>query len=90
MRQIVSGTEEECEMSTRKCFLCGGQFQFGPQAYLGTEVKPWGIMVCNDCRASQRGGIVPALYPHLIEHLKARGVEPEYDDHGWVRWPMSN
>ncbi len=47
-------------------------------------------MVCNGCGASQRGGIVPAFYPHLIEHLEARGIAPDYDDHGWVRWPMSN
>jgi hypothetical protein len=40
------------------------------------EVQPWDITVCGGCHASQRGGIVPALYPHLIEHLKARDLAP--------------
>jgi hypothetical protein len=86
----VAGSKrvETDDMPMRKCFLCGRQFQFGPNAYLGSAVKAWDIMVCNDCHASQRGGIVPAIYPHLIEHLKARGIKPEYDDHGWIRWPL--
>ena len=67
---------------------CGNRFQFGPQTYLGMQVKAWDIMVCNDCHAAQRGGIVPALYPQLVEHLKARGIRPDYDDHRWIRWPL--
>jgi hypothetical protein len=51
-------------------------------------VKAWDIAVCGECYASQRGGIVPRVYPHLIEHLKGRGIEPEYDAHGWIRWPL--
>jgi hypothetical protein len=75
-------------MPTCKCFLCGKEFKFGPQTSEGMQVKAWDIMVCGDCHASQRGGIVPALYPHLIEHLTARGITPDYDDHGWIRWPL--
>ena len=73
-------------MPTHKCFLCRRPFQFGPQN--GMQVKAWKIWVCNDCHASQRGGIVPDLYPHLVEHLKAREITPDYDDHGWIRWPL--
>jgi hypothetical protein len=77
-------------MPMRTCFLCGRQFKFRPNVYLGSPVKAWDILVCNDCRASQRGGIVPAVYPQLVEHLKARNIKPEYDDHGWIRWPLSD
>lgn len=75
-------------MPTCTCFLCGSHFQFGPRVYLGKQVKAWEIMVCNDCHASQRGGIVPAIYPHLVKHLNARGIRPEYDAHGWICWPL--
>ena len=75
-------------MPTRKCFLCGGEFQSGPRAHLGRQVKAWDIAVCDECYASQRGGIVPHVHPRLVEHLKARGIEPEYDAHGWIRWPL--
>ena len=76
------------EMPTRKCFLCRRQFQFGPQTRAGMSVKAWDITVCNDCHSRQRGGIVPDLYPHLVEHLKTRGIAADYDDHGWIRWPL--
>ena len=77
-------------MPTHTCFLCGKQFQFGPRAYLGRRVEAWDIAICNDCHARTSGGIVPGIYPHLVEHLKARGITPEYDDHGWIRWPLAD
>jgi hypothetical protein len=48
------------------------------------QVKVWGIWVCNDCYAAQRGGIVSALHPNLVEHLKAKAITADYDDHGWI------
>ena len=75
-------------MPTDKCFLCERQFRLGRQAYRGMQVRAWDIWVCNDCHASQRGGIVPAIHPHLVEHLKAQGITPDHDDHGWIRWPL--
>jgi hypothetical protein len=48
-------------MPKRKCFLCGGQFQLVSQAHLGTQVKPWDIIVCDGRRASQRAGSWPSI-----------------------------
>jgi len=76
-------------MSTYKCFLCGGQFQFGPNAYLGKPVPAWDIMVCNNCHAWNRDGIVPETYPHLVEHLEARGTRPEKNAEGRILWPSN-
>lgn len=77
-------------MAMRECFLYGRKFQFEPNAYLGKRVKAWDVTVRNDCYAAQRGGIVPTVYPHLAEHLQARGVTLEYDEQGGIRWPLPN
>jgi hypothetical protein len=58
------------------CFLCRGSFQFGPHLYRGQPITPWGIMVCLTCFDGNHDGIVPATYPHLIAHLRDKGITP--------------
>jgi len=72
------------------CFLCKRPFQFGPHIYQGKPVKAWGgIMVCESCLEGNRDGIVPGTYPHLTEHLKARGTPIAFNTKGWIEWPKS-
>ena len=71
------------------CFLCQGS-QFGPHAYNGRWIRAWNIVVCNGCLDGNYDGIVPGTYPHLLDYLKARGIEPQYNDQGWIRWPLPN
>lgn len=72
------------------CFLCRRPFQFGPGLYAGKPIKPWDIMVCDSCSRGNHDGIVPATYPHLIEHLKSRGIAIAINSKGWIDWPRSN
>ena len=47
------------------------------------------IMVCNDCFATNRDGIVPETYPHLAVHLEVRRIQPEKISEGWILWPSN-
>lgn len=69
------------------CFLCKGKFAFGPHVYRGDKVNEWDIWVCSACRNANYDGIVPVVHPHLVEHLKARGIEPNLTAEGWICWP---
>jgi hypothetical protein len=69
------------------CFLCEREFQFGPHVYDGEPIPAWGINVCRTCRDSNWDGLVPALHPRLIEHLKAQGIEIDLNEKGWINWP---
>ena len=72
------------------CFLCRRQFQFGPHRYAGKPIKPWDVMVCETCLKGNWDGIVPTTYPHLVEHLKSRGMPVTLNANGWIDWPKSN
>jgi hypothetical protein len=76
-------------MPIYKCFLCEDEFQFGPHSYLGKPINAWGIMVCNECLAANRDGIVRETYPHLAAHLDALGLQPEKNAEGWILWPSN-
>src|ERR1700704_721238 len=60
-----------------QCFLCKRQFQFGAHVYEGDRVRDWDVMVCHRCRRANYEGIVPAVHPHLIAHLKRKGIKAE-------------
>ena len=70
------------------CFLCGRRFQFGFGRYDGRLIRRWNIMVCNPCWRENPDGIVPASVPHLIEHLKCKGIAVGYNKNGWIEWPQ--
>jgi hypothetical protein len=69
------------------CFLCKGKFAFGPHVYRGDKVHEWDIWVCHTCRRGNYDGIVPLRYPHLVAHLKERGIETRLTSEGWICWP---
>jgi hypothetical protein len=69
------------------CFLCKRQFQFGAHVYEGGRIRAWDIMVCHRCRRANHDGIVPALHPYLVTHLKTRGIEPRKNAKGLICWP---
>jgi hypothetical protein len=70
-----------------QCFLCKRQFQFGAHVYEGERVRDWDVMICHRCRRANYEGIVPAVYPHLIAHLRRKGIKAETNARGWLRWP---
>jgi len=76
-------------MPIYECFLCDGPFEFGQRTYRGKRVRAWDIMVCNDCLATNRDGIVPETYPHLAVHLEVRRIQPEKISEGWILWPSN-
>lgn len=75
-----------------ECFLVDSigehKFQFGPHAYNGRKINPWGgIMICDSCESANHDGIVLELYPKLEAHLKAIGVKPIMNESGWLQIP---
>ena len=70
-----------------QCFLCRRQFRFGADIYEGDRVRAWDIMVCHRCRRANHDGIVPALHPYLVTHLKTRGIEPRKNAKCLICWP---
>jgi hypothetical protein len=78
-------TEDKCVMLD--CFMCRRQFAFGPHTYQGDKVHEWDIWVCHACRQGNCDGIAPVVHPHLVEHLKARGIEARLNAKGWICWP---
>lgn len=77
------------ETITYDCFLCRRDFKFGHGSYNGKYIKPWDIMVCDGCFGGNWDGIVPSTYPHLITHLKNKGIEPRLNAKGWLPWPVN-
>jgi hypothetical protein len=45
------------------------------------------MMTCTSCYESNRDGIVPEVFPHVIPYLKSRGVEIKLNARGWINWP---
>lgn len=73
---------------TYDCFLCGRKFQFSKGRYDGLYIRAWEIMVCRACHAGNWDGIVPSTYPHLIKHLREKGVDTPLNGRGWIPWPQ--
>jgi hypothetical protein len=71
-----------------QCFLCKRPFRFGAHVYDGARIANWDIMVCHRCRRTNHDGIVPALHPDLIAHLKARGIEATINAARLICWPV--
>ena len=77
---------DEAFMQT--CFLCRHQFQEGMHVYEGRPVHAWGgVMVCNQCASSNWDGLVPSQYPHLVAHLKDKGLPVDLNANGFIRMP---
>ena len=70
-----------------RCLLCKRQFQYGADIYEGIRVRAWHVMVCNRCHRANHEGIVPAVYPELVGHLRLHGIQPTMNSKGWICWP---
>ncbi len=70
-----------------QCFLCKGQFQFGPGAYHGRWIREWKVSICDTCRRGNWDGIVPEVHPHLVDHLQAIAVDFNANENGWIDIP---
>jgi len=69
------------------CFLCRRAFAFGGGRYDGRPIQFWKMMVCDHCYDANHDGIVPATYPHLIEHFREIGIVPTLNIRGFIEWP---
>ena len=69
------------------CFLCHQPFEFGSHDYQGRRIPEWDMMTCTSCYESNRDGIVPEVFSHVIPYLKSRGVEIKLNARGWIDWP---
>lgn len=79
-------TLDEAFMQT--CFLCRRRFQHGMHVYDGRPIHAWGgVMVCTTCCDANWDGVVPSSYPHLIQHLRSIGVEPNLNEEGFIVMP---
>ena len=70
-----------------ECIICQNPFQFGPHAHHGRHIKSWQADICNNCEAGNHDGVPPNVRPHLVEHLKAIGVEVALNAKGWIDLP---
>ena len=70
------------------CFMCKRHVQVGPHRYEGRNVPAWGVFICDKCKSGNWDGIVPASYPHLIEHLKSKRIEIVLNAKGWLDIPQ--
>jgi hypothetical protein len=44
-------------------------------------------MVCDRCRRANHDGIVPAVHPDLVGHLRLLGIQPTRNAKGQISWP---
>jgi hypothetical protein len=70
-----------------QCFLYGQGFAYGPHRYDGKWVGPWKVSVCQRCLSSNWDGIVPR--PELMSKFEAKGIQPEFNEKGWIKWPAT-
>ncbi len=73
-----------------RCFCCGVEFQFGPNAYDGHSISGYGITVCTGCNRANWDGWGPNWEHAILKHLADRGVEPpDRNSGGWLPrdWP---
>ncbi|MBT3070654.1 hypothetical protein KKP04_07220 [Rhodomicrobium sp. Az07] len=68
-----------------RCFLCGFDRRFGPNAYRARYCKSWDVIICNVCRNSLADGIVPT--PVLLDRLASLGIEPKPNARGLIDIP---
>jgi len=67
-----------------QCFICGGEFQFGPHKYKGKNIPRYKISVCDVCYNANWDGWAPEYENKLIEHLKKENLPiPERNEKGW-------
>jgi len=68
-----------------KCFMCGGDYQYGPHKYEGQWIRQYNISVCNICYKANWDGWAPEYETKLIEHLRKEGIPiPERNEEGWL------
>ena len=70
------------------CFMCKRPVQVGPHRYDGRNVPAWNVFICDGCRRANWDGLVPETYPHLIEHLKSKGIDVKLNAKGWLDIPQ--
>ncbi len=70
------------------CFLCDGNFQFGPDRYDGEQISAWGVVLCNSCYQSIADGVAPESGYRLIDHLAERRLPARRDGRGWLNVPI--
>lgn len=69
------------------CFLCKTEFQTGPHIWEGRKIQAWDVMICDRCRSKNEEGILPDRFPHLIQHLKDKGIPVRLNVSGWINIP---
>ena len=69
------------------CFLCRQPFEFGSQVYQGRRIPEWDMMTCTSCYESNRDGLVPKVFPHLIPYLKIARDRNKPNARGRIDWP---
>ena len=77
----------ECYRHMEECFLCRGEFQYGPHRYAGRGIKQWQIRICERCESSNDDGIVLEHHLRLRSHLEAQGVPIILNRKGWLDIP---
>jgi hypothetical protein len=71
------------EMASQYGAACGASFRLVQRR----RIPEWDMMTCTSCYESNRDGIVPEVFPHVIPYLKSRGVEIKLNARGWINWP---
>jgi hypothetical protein len=68
-----------------QCFICGGDFQFGPHRYEGRKIPRYNINVCNNCYEANWDGWAPHYEKKLVAHLRKEDLPiPERNAEGWL------
>lgn len=77
-------------LPTYKCVHCGNEYPVGAGHYPIAPVRGWGgLMLCNICRNGNERRILAGVptSSHLEAAIRARGIEPCYDDEGFLIVP---
>lgn len=66
-----------------RCFIHGGDFQFGPHRYAGKHIPRYQITVCETCYQANWDGWAPHYEARILGHLATQGLPvPERNTDG--------
>ena len=68
---------------THTCFICGRNYQFGPNRYDGKYLDAYSMNVCLNCFSANHDGWSPVYEGKILEHLARESLpSPERNQKG--------
>ncbi len=72
------------DSNTRRCAVCGREYQWEPHRYDGEYIPRYQLNACSPCYMGNWDGWNPHFESKLVKHLESKGLPlPERNERGW-------